>query len=262
MGRSTVRRLVSILAALVLAATGGSVAAAAPGQPSIVGGEPAAIEDFPWTVSIFKGEGPWCGASLVAPTKLVSAAHCFHGDEDAEYTAVSGASDLASLERIVSKVDEVWVHPSYQDVTQGYDVAVLTVSAPIDAPPVSLAEPGDEELYDEGAIATTLGWGNTEEGGEPSTELMRVDVPVTSSDTCGEVFGESYLEEAMVCAGYPEGGKDACQGDSGGPFVVDGKLAGVVSWGRGCARPGIPGIYTRLITYSELIKRQLEEDDD
>lgn len=261
MGRNSVRQVVSILAALVLVVTGGSVAAAAAGQPSIVGGEPAAIEDYPWTVSIFKRDGPWCGASLVAPTKLVSAAHCFRGDEEAEYTAVAGASDLTSLDRIVSEVEEVWVHPSYRDVTRGYDVAVLTLSAPIDAPPVSLAVPGDEDLYDEGTMATTLGWGNTEEGGEPSTELMKVDVPVTSGETCGEAFGESYEAEAMVCAGYPEGGKDACQGDSGGPLVIDGKLAGVVSWGRGCARPGIPGVYTRLITYSELIERQLEDDD-
>jgi len=57
----------------------------------------------------------------------------------------------------------------------------------------------------------------------------------------------------MICAGYKQGGKDACQGDSGGPFVVKKDnaytLQGVVSFGIGCARPGLPGIYTRVSTY-------------
>ena len=40
------------------------------------------------------------------------------------------------------------------------------------------------------------------------------------------------------------------QGDSGGPFVYDRasvfELIGVVSWGLGCARPGVYGVYAEV----------------
>ena len=63
----------------------------------------------------------------------------------------------------------------------------------------------------------------------------------------------------MICARYP--GRDSCQGDSGGPFVCnnDGKavIVGVVSWGSGCAKPDIPGVYARTTHVLPWIKAQM-----
>ena len=53
----------------------------------------------------------------------------------------------------------------------------------------------------------------------------------------------------MICAGIPEGGLDSCQGDSGGPMAYNNELVGIVSWGIGCALPGIPGVYTNVANY-------------
>ena len=47
------------------------------------------------------------------------------------------------------------------------------------------------------------------------------------------------------------------QGDSGGPLTNDqNELVGIVSWGRGCARAGYAGVYTRTANYINWILSQ------
>ena len=77
-------------------------------------------------------------------------------------------------------------------------------------------------------------------------------MPTITNDACDIYYGnKGRITESMVCAGYPdEGGKDSCTGDSGGPLVCNENgravLAGVVSWGDSCAKPGKPGVYSRV----------------
>ena len=65
----------------------------------------------------------------------------------------------------------------------------------------------------------------------------------------------------MWCAGEPEGGKDSCQGDSGGfigAWMGNGQWVqlGIVSWGVGCARPDLFGVYTRVANYATWVEEQ------
>ena len=113
--------------------------------------------------------------------------------------------------------------------------------------------PDDSRQDYEGRAGLVTGWGVTEEGGAHLAAALReVNVTILANTECGQAVSES-----MMCAGQPEGGRDSCQGDSGGPLVTpltggSLSLVGVVSWGRGCARPGLPGVYARysILTWS------------
>ena len=67
----------------------------------------------------------------------------------------------------------------------------------------------------------------------------------------------------MICSG--EEGHDSCQGDSGGPHVclgdpdneADDAHCGVVSWGRGCALKGYPGVYAKTSVFVDWIYKNI-----
>ncbi|KYN50460.1 Transmembrane protease serine 7, partial [Trachymyrmex cornetzi] len=53
-------------------------------------------------------------------------------------------------------------------------------------------------------------------------------------------------------------------GDSGGPMVIQRArdkrwiLAGIISWGIGCAAPNQPGVYTRISEFRDWINQILQ----
>ncbi|KID30657.1 Trypsin [Prauserella sp. Am3] len=227
--------------------------------PNVVGGSPADISEFPYAVALTDSTGfQFCGGSLIAEDKVLTAAHCADGQDPSDVVAVTGRTDLTTDEGTETPVSDIWVHPDYSSVTSGADVAVLTLSSPVSgAETIDLASGTDAPVYSPGSDATVAGWGTTSEGGSASDTLLQGTVPVSSDEDCSSAYGGDYDATSMVCAGLPEGGVDACQGDSGGPLVVDGVLAGVVSWGEGCARPNTPGVYARVGTYADEISQQL-----
>ena len=79
-----------------------------------------------------------------------------------------------------------------------------------------------------------------------------------TNQQCRGKYGHSRITDYMICAG--DVGRDSCQGDSGGPLSVLGQddrysQIGIVSWGKGCAKPGYPGVYTRLTSLLDWVNQ-------
>ncbi|MFD7655431.1 S1 family peptidase [Actinosynnema sp. NPDC059797] len=249
-------RLAAVLTTVVVAVTT-ALAGVAAADERVVGGDRVSIADHPWVVYLTDSSGyQFCGGTLVAPDKVVTAAHCARSMTTRNSRVVVGREDKQGKQGRVVRLNEVWVHPDYVAADRGADVAVLTLREQVPYEPLPLAGPGDAGLYAPGTGALVLGWGRTSEQGAVSRYLMGATVPVMSDEDCSAAYFQ-YDAWHMTCAGYPEGGVDTCQGDSGGPMVAGGRLIGVTSWGEGCARRGKPGAYSRVMSFFDVLTEQV-----
>ncbi|MET0234528.1 MAG: serine protease [Kibdelosporangium sp.] len=252
-----IRRL---LAVVCLAAGLTAAAVPASAEVQIVGGTRASTDTYPFVVYLTTPDGfQFCGGTLAAADKVVTAAHCAKGQQPDQVLVIAGRDDKKATAKGVSvAVRSIWIHPRYTDALAGYDMAVLTLSTPVTGyAPLPIASGADAPSYAEGVQATIMGWGRTASGGTSSQYLLEAKVPLVGDAECQKAFTK-YNKDLMVCAGYPQGGTDGCQGDSGGPMVVQGRLIGISSWGEGCGLANKPGVYTRVRAYYPELARQIE----
>ncbi|MFC9690979.1 S1 family peptidase [Kribbella sp. NPDC056951] len=255
-----------LAAGALTAASVGAVAATASAAPApdgpktrIVGGTIAHTADTPWAIALNNSGSPspsgqWCGSTLVAANKLVTAAHCAQ-EAASTYTAIQGRDVLTESGGKESKVSSIWVDPEYGK-QPGHDVAVITLATPFTGVP-TLALETSKAADAVGAASVVYGWGATE-GTGPDDTFQKVDAPVLGDAYCEKAYAsQNYAPDGEICGGFEEGGKDSCQGDSGGPLVLNGKLFGVVSWGVGCADAGNPGVYAEVATYATELQAQI-----
>merc|ERR1719369_14591 len=228
----------------------------------IVGGEDATAGEFPWQVSLRAiGHLPlthFCGGSVIAPTWVVTAGHCCAGQIALTCHVVAGDTHSGIIndegEKFMS-VEKIIQHEDYEAQTISNDICLIKLTEALEwsdyIAPIPIPAQGAET--EAGTVCTVTGWGVKNEGGLLLPhQLQKVEVPVVSDEECREPYGDQ-VQDNMICAGVPEGGKDSCQGDSGGPFVCNGELVGVVSWGYGCARPGYPGVYTETSYFTDWV---------
>nr|XP_061821067.1 suppressor of tumorigenicity 14 protein-like [Nerophis lumbriciformis] len=240
-------------------------------RAKIVGGSDAGAGSWPWQVSLqMERYGHVCGATLLAGRWLVSAAHCFQDSDAVKYSdprawrafmglrvMTAGGSGAATR-----PVRRILPHPKYEQLTSDYDIALLELGAPVFfndlVQPVCV--PAPSHAFAIGASCYVTGWGVLAEDGDLATRLQEASVRIVNRNTCNKLYDDAVTPR-MLCAGTLQGGVDACQGDSGGPLVCLERgrrwfLAGIVSWGEGCARQNRPGVYTQVVKFTDWIHQQ------
>jgi secreted trypsin-like serine protease len=243
------RRLPALLtAACTLALVPGTAAAA----PGIVGGV-VADQPYPFAVSLHSPSGQlFCAGALIAPSWVVTAAHCAFGKTPAAISMRVGTNDSGRGGEVAQPA-EIVVNPAFNTQSPAGDIALLRLTAPVKAAPIAPAASAAP-----GTATRILGWGQTcpKVGcGQVPAALQQLDTHLVEGTKCTSVFdGTSEL-----CTDNPGGKAGACFGDSGGPQVVrDGDhwlLVGVTS------RPGnndpecatAPSVYTSVVAYAPWI---------
>ncbi|XP_071377928.1 trypsin [Centroberyx affinis] len=228
----------------------------------IVGGYAPAPHSIKYIVSVQTTRGQhFCGGSLINKYWVLTAAHCNIGVD--KMMIVAGDYSLSTYEGTEQFfiIHLLIPHPQYNSATNNNDIMLIKLKAPVFLNSfVAIAPlPRQGASIAEGRVCRVSGWGFTSSsGGQIPSSLRTVKLPIVSTQKCNS--SESFngnITANMICAGYSAGGKDACKGDSGGPLVCEGRVYGVVSWGRGCADAQYPGVYTAVSKFRRWIDRTI-----
>ncbi|CAK6437375.1 unnamed protein product [Pipistrellus nathusii] len=251
--------------ALCLAGTGAVPLA----QSRIVGGWECKKAQ-PWQAALYHYNRFECGGVLVAPQWVLTAAHCisdnyqlwlgrhnlFEEEDSGQYVQVSGSFPHPGFNLGLLKN-----HTTHPGEDYSYDLMLLRLAEAVRITDHVQVLDLPTQAPKLGSTCYASGWGSTSPyPSEYPDELQCVDLKVLPNKVCAEAHPQK-VTDVMMCVGNLEGGKDTCAGDSGGPLVCGGVLQGITSWGHSpCARPNMPGVFTRVLPLVGWIKKTMEDN--
>ncbi|EDW80492.1 uncharacterized protein Dwil_GK11562 [Drosophila willistoni] len=206
----------------------------------------------------------FCGGSLIAPNRVLTAAHCVNGQNASRITVVAGIRDLNDSTGIRSQVQSYEMNANYQELVTS-DIAILKIDPPfeMDGKRIDTIDVSGSELVPSDQEVLLTGWGSVFHFGtgpfaKYPTILQKLNYKTLSNDKCKETM--TQLTATEICA-LERFGKGACNGDSGGPLVMHNgetlKQVGVVSYGTAFCASNSPDVYTRVSMFDSWIKERM-----
>ncbi|XP_016922706.1 trypsin-1-like [Apis cerana] len=207
--------------------------------PRIIGGESAAIEEYPFVVSLqnngtFFGHQVehFCGGSIVGEKWIITSAQCALSVQQAKFHVRAGTSRYYEGGDNYG-VQSVAIHPAFNAINYDYDVGLVELSDRItyDNTKQPIKLPKTHSMIDDDSLVLVLGWGASRLLGPVSNELLYTTMRKINNQDCEEASGD-LLTNRMFCALSDTA--RPCVGDSGSPLIFHGALFGITSWSRSC----------------------------
>ncbi|XP_020289719.1 uncharacterized protein LOC109857630 isoform X2 [Pseudomyrmex gracilis] len=242
----------------------------------VVHGSVAPKGTYPWQASIrvrgHSRSSHWCGAVIISPLHVLTAAHCLEGYNKGTYFVRAGDynTDIDEGTEAEANIEDYYVHEEFRKGHRmNNDIALVLlkgrgIQLGKDIMPICL--PSESTKYTVGLNCTISGFGSIETGKTTQSKDLRYGwVPLLDQSICKAdyVYGEGAISDGMMCAGYLDEGIDTCDGDSGGPLACHHNgaftLYGITSWGQHCGKANKPGVYVKVAYYRRWIDQKIKE---